>query len=365
MAYTNSTPSITYFTTVSVIILLVLLYFPSKRARRFLSEKLFGPDLQKHLDGLTGRVAIVTGGNTGIGYETVKGLAKRGAKVYMAARNESKALSAIGALEREGVPLGSVLWLKLDLADLPGVKRIAEEFLSMENRLDLLVNNAALLVLEEETYPEGVLEYVLTNHLGPWLFTTTLLPLLKKTAKQPGSDVRIITLSSVAHSHLPFINGLKFRSIEDLNRVFKGTFFVPKKYFHYGKSSAFNPPLNILFNIELARRLRDDNVLAISLHPGAVRTSYTYTHELPFQPLSSTIINFFFMTPEKGAVTSLIAAASPIPREHRRRYHGAYLVPYGKIQAPSKQAQDPVLAKELWETTERVVGEILGRHKLK
>ncbi|KAF8638058.1 hypothetical protein AX16_010690 [Volvariella volvacea WC 439] len=312
-------------------------------------------DLQKDINDLTGRVAIITGGNTGIGYETVKALAKRGAKVYMAARNESKALGAITALEHEGVPLGSVVWLKLDLNDLPGVKKAAEEILRKEKRLDILVNNAALqFKLEEETYPEGVSEFVLTNYLGPWLFTTTLLPLLKETAKELGSDVRIINVSSASHQQVPK-EAVRFRNLEDLNNGFKSSLFP--QITHY----AFTKLQTNLFMTELVARLKNDNILTLSLHPGLVNTSYTY--KLPLRPISSTLINLFFVTPERGAITSIIAAASPILKAERDTYNGAYLVPYGKIGTPSTHSQDSVLAAELWQTTEAVIGEILDHYK--
>ncbi|KAF8637990.1 hypothetical protein AX16_010622 [Volvariella volvacea WC 439] len=192
-------------------------------------------DHQRDLKDLTGCVAVVTGGNTGIGYETIKVLAKRGAKIYMAARNESKAHGAITALEHEGVPAGSVVWQKLDLVDLPGVKAAAEEIMRKEKRLDLLINNAGIVVkLNEDIYPDGVLEYIMINYVGPWLFTLTLLPLLKQTAKKAGFDVRIVNVASHAHNFLP--DGLRFRNLEELNNNFKSSLRMSSKFYQYSKS---------------------------------------------------------------------------------------------------------------------------------
>ncbi|KAG8997605.1 hypothetical protein FRB94_003310 [Tulasnella sp. JGI-2019a] len=309
---------------------------------------------------LKGKVIIVTGANAGIGYETVAELVKHGAKVYMGARTESRATGAIAKLKADGYldgpNTGEVLWLKLDLVTPEGARSAAQEFLRRETRLDVLVNNAGIGQFGEGGFTPvkdtkiPVATLMATNHLGPFIFTNTLLPLLKKTAAEPGSDVRVVTVSSGAHAQS---RKMDWKSTDGWNFKSSG-FFADLSCYGATKLA------NILFAKQLQQIFNDENVdaLSVSLSPGAINTA-------GFQPMpASSWAGYFvyhllrlggqFITPAQGAYTTLFAATSPRARD-RKKYGGAYLVPYGGLAEPSAAAKDPVAARDLWETSDKVL----------
>ena len=142
-----------------------------------------------------GKIAIVTGGNAGIGYETVLHLAKKNAKVYMASRSAAKAEKAIAQIKQQE-PLANVEFLALDLQDLSSVKKAAAEFSLKETQLDLLINNAGIANVPFALSKDGIESQFATNHLGHFYFTQLLIPLLLKSDRVP----RIVNVSSVAHT---------------------------------------------------------------------------------------------------------------------------------------------------------------------
>jgi len=316
----------------------------------FLSAKF---DPVKDIPDLTGKVAIVTGGNRGTGFGTVKHLARRGAKVYMAARNETKATEAIARLKSEGLEPGNgeILWLKLNLSDPRDAKKAAEEFLAMEKRLDILVNNAAILLIPDEKTSDGVHEMMVVNHISPFVFTRELLPILKKTSEEPDADVRIVNLTSTGHRYLS--SSYRFQNLEQLTVDLSSTRFPELRRFLLSKLT------NILWTSELQRRLDAEGVpiIALSLNPGAVDT---FAHRLPIYLYPFKIImHLFFSTWERGAYTSVHAAASPTIREQAEKYKGAFIEnEYGVVAEPSENARDPEIAAELWKTTEEFLGSV-------
>jgi len=306
----------------------------------------FSSTKEPELSDLTGCVAIVTGSNTGVGYWTCKALAQRGAKVYMAARNESKAKAAIERLHAEGLGknAGEVIWLKLDLSSPRQTKEAAEYILSREQRLDILVNNAAMADKYSQT-PDGLSENMTINHLSPFLFTNTLLPLMTTTSRLPDSDVRIVNVSSEAHSSP---KNPRFDTIEALNTSFKDSVMA-----HYG----YTKLANILYSRQLQQRLDADGVpiVVISLHPGIFMTegAHTFLGALPMGRLLVFVASFVFSPVETSSYQSAFAAASPEVRKRAAEFKGAYLKPVGKISKPSVYARDPQLALDLWATSEK------------
>ncbi|KAJ7165982.1 NAD-P-binding protein [Mycena filopes] len=304
---------------------------------------------------LHGKVAIVTGGNTGIGYATIQMLARKGAKVYMAARDEGRALEAIKQLESEDIKDGSVHWLKVDLSDPRAAHAAAKDFFEKETRLDILVNNAGRSAGPNKIDKDGLLDMMVTNHISHFALTDALLPLMKDTAKENGSDVRIVNLSSSAHA---LISPTTFATRESLNK-------------DYGPS--FNQSLNTYGNSKLANTLhikalqkRLDaegvSITCLAAHPGPIKTigSKDFLTGVPY--LGGFIANYlgplFFGSWRKGAMTAAFAAAGRKVVDQRERYRGAYLVPVATLSEASSCARDERLQGELYDTTERVIREM-------
>jgi len=319
---------------------------------------------------LTGRVAIVTGANSGIGYQTALQLANHGAKVYLTTRSEAKALDTVRRLEEQNPALkgsGRLQWLVMDLTLVMTAKAVAEEFLRRETRLDILINNAAQLASDFNVTPEGLSDIFAADHVSPFMFTTTLLPLLEATAKLPEADVRVIAVASSQHFKAP--SSTKFETLDDFRAMcgpegkmnengLNGTKIV--RYAHAKLT-------NILFAKELQRRWDAAGVpaLSISLHPGDVATEGAERVVRSFGAgIFWPLLSLFIMTAQQGAITQLFAATSPVVRKEADKYKGHYLVPYGDVGKPSEVARRPGLPEELWALTERVVGEILEKGRV-
>ncbi|KAL4079943.1 hypothetical protein V8B97DRAFT_2002394 [Scleroderma yunnanense] len=372
------------------------------------ASKTFNPE--QDLPDLTGKVVLVTGGNAGIGYGTIKHLARKGAKVYMAARNKAKAEAAITQLNAEGFGPGNgeVVWIELDLSDPRNAKKTAQAFKTKEDRLDVLSVPSSRLdilaakadhslcspqcccvreMLEQtlpthgllrmfepyEIFPDGVQKIMVVNLISPFVLTRELLPVLKKTASQSNSDVRVVMVSSEGHrvlSDLP-----RFRTIEDLNDECKHS-WVPT-FIRYCLSKL----AIILYASELQRRLSSDpstsNIIATSVHPGWVNTwtDRPLIVRLHLSTIITVLGHAISVVPDVGAYTSVFAAAAPVVKKEREKYAGAYLVPVGRAVKPSVGMWKRVIegqrevtvrevdeewaesGEELWEVIERFLEE--------
>ncbi|KAI9508241.1 NAD-P-binding protein [Russula earlei] len=307
---------------------------------------------ERDLLDLHGRVAIVTGANSGIGLYIALHLVRRGAKVYLAARSEEKAAHAIGRMEREGTGErpGELVWLPIDLTDPRKAKAAAGWFVKRESRLDILVNNAAKILGPYGRTVDDISESMVVNHISPFLFTKTLLTVLEKTALEPGSDVRIVNVSSVAHRWVP---NPRYDNLEALNNDFANTWKPKTNVYAYTKLA------NVLWTNELQRRFDAERIpiTAMSVHPGNVMSegNVNLFTSLTFGRLINWGFSLFFISPHDGGYTPAWAAASRKVFEERNRYKGTYLVPYGIIEEASQDARRADLAKELWKTTETVL----------
>ncbi|XP_072037517.1 retinol dehydrogenase 12-like [Amphiura filiformis] len=287
---------------------------------------------------LDGKTVIVTGSNTGIGKETAREFAKRGAKVILGCRNISKAQAAADDIKKS-TSNDKVLVYQLDLSSLAAVKNFAERIIKGEERLDVLVNNAATAQAHRLETNDGLEMVIGTNHFGHFLLTNLLLDLLKKS-----SPSRIVTVSSDGYQWAR--RGIKFDDIH-LKQNFTG--FVA-----YGQSKL----ANILFTIELCRRLQGTRITANVLHPGAIRTDIIdhFVHHafpLPFItiPIFQCMMWIFGKTVVQGAQTSIYCAVE----ESIATTSGVYF----KDCAPTKLqdfAQDEKAAKRLWELSAEAVG---------
>ncbi|TFK48485.1 NAD(P)-binding protein [Heliocybe sulcata] len=306
------------------------------------------------LANLSGKVAIVTGANSGIGLYTVLHLARKGATVYLGARSQAKADQAIARLKAEGLgpSPGQIRWLDLDLTDPRAAKRAAEWFLTQETRLDILINNAGILVVPYARTADGTSESMMINHISPFLFTQTLLPLMEQTSAA-GEDVRIVNLSSEMHSWIP---NPRYDSIEALNDDFSNSRMAQTRLYAYSKLA------NLLYTKELQRRLdsKGSKILVMAIHPGSVLTEGNirlWSH-LWCGSLITWLVSFFFSTPSVGAYPSVFAAAAPVVRAEADRYKGQYILPGNKITKTSKDAESTTLAADLWDTTELLLKQL-------
>ena len=282
----------------------------------------------------SGRIAIVTGANTGIGYETARALARKGAWVILACRDLAKASAAAARIQAEQ-PSGSVQAQPLDLSDLDSVARFAERFAAEHDRLDLLINNAGVMVPPQSRTKQGFELQFGTNHLGHFALTAQLLPLLRRT---PGA--RVVVVSSGAH-HMGHID------FADLN--FEGRGYSPWRAYAQSKLA------NLLFALELQRRLRAAGaaVLATAAHPGWTATDLQRTAGAArfFNP-------YFAMKPADGALPTLRAATDPAASA------GEYFGPsrFFEMNGPperarlSRNARDESVAARLWTTSETLTG---------
>lgn len=299
------------------------------------------------LPDLSGKTYIVTGGNSGIGYSTVKGLASKNAKVYMTARSATKAEEAIQLIKREN-PKADIHLLIMDHTKLATVVAAAKEFASKEEKLYGLVNNAGIMMVPFELTSDGYEIQFQTNYIAHWLFTWHLMPTILRTAKesQPG-DVRVVDVSSDGHDLFSPTNGIDFVDM---------TFKTKNNGTRYGASKLGN----VLQARELSRRYgpnRADKsvpeVWTASLHPGVVKTNLA--NEATFgNPVLKTIVMGLLklgiaVDKDEGALTQLFAVAS---KDFRSEWSGGYFVPTAKKATPSKYGRDDEMARKLWEWTE-------------
>jgi NAD(P)-dependent dehydrogenase (short-subunit alcohol dehydrogenase family) len=279
---------------------------------------------------MTGKTVVVTGGNSGIGLETAVAMARAGADTVITARDPRRGSAAAAEIARRaGVPgVGLVVF---DLGDLPSVRAGAAEILDRCPRLDVLVNNAGLVLTERRETPQGHEATFAINHLGPFLLTTLLLDRLRSS-----SPARVVTVASTAHKGAR--RGLDFDDLQATRR--------------YSGMRAYSASklANILFTQELARRLEGTGVTANCCHPGTVSTGYARDGDASgFLAFGVKVIKPFILTPAKGARTSIYLASSP----EVAGVSGRYFVKC-RPRDPSKVARDPQAARRLWEVSEQL-----------
>nr|GEV21806.1 hypothetical protein [Tanacetum cinerariifolium] len=220
-------------------------------------------------DGIdaTGLTAIVTGGSSGIGRETARVLALRGANVVIGVRNMAAGKQVQEAIVKE-IPTAKVEAMELDLNSMASVRKFASDYNSSGQSLNLLINNAGIMMTPFMLSKDNIELQFATNHLGHFLLTHLLLDNMKKTARQSKKEGRIVNLSSEAH-RLTYPEGIRFDKINDEKQY--------SKYQAYGQSKL----ANILHANELTRHLKEEGteITANSLHPGgAATTCYVALH---------------------------------------------------------------------------------------
>lgn len=277
------------------------------------------------------RTALVTGANAGIGLETARGLAKRGYRVVLTARDSAKGEAAIAELRRTH-PEAELELLRLDLASLQSVRAAAAEALDRFERIEVLVNNAGIIVQSRQLSVDGHELTFAVNFLGPYLFTRLLLDRLLASA-----PARVVNVSSEVHRQS---RGLPR---EDLSL---------ERDFSLLNAYANSKLANILFTRELARRTAGSGLTTNALHPGAVATRMGQDGDLnPVFAFFYRLGHIFMLSPEAGARTSVYLASSP----EVEGVSGGYFKRCKPID-PSKAAQDEEAARWLWERAAQLVG---------
>lgn len=293
----------------------------------------------KNIPSQKGRIAIITGANNGIGFETTLAMANHGFKVIMACRSLAKAEKAKSDI-LEKLPNADLDILELDLSDLESVKTFAKNFKNNYSKLDVLINNAGILVYSGKKNKEGIELQFATNHLGHFLLTSLLLELIPDN-----STSRIVALSSLAHKEAKIhFNDLNCEKTDDPDAP-------------YGQSKL----ANLMFADELNRRLKksDKKMIALAVHPGGSDSGLfdemSKVKYYAFKILSPFILN----SPASAAKPSLFAALSPDVQG------GEYFGPQGfnefkgkvGVAKRSDYSKREDVATKLWQLSEEMTGQ--------
>lgn len=270
---------------------------------------------------LDDRTAIITGANAGIGKETAIDLARRGAKVIMACRDMERGQAAV----KEVVEISGsehVVCMKLDLADSKSIREFAEAINTGEPKLNLLINNAGVMVCPYGKTADGFEMQIGVNHFGHFLLTHLLIDLIKRSA-----PARIVTVSSMAHSWGSI-------NLEDINSEKS-----------YDKKAAYSQSklANVLFTRSLAKKLEGTGVTTYSLHPGVVKTDL-WRHLSGPQQFLMKMVSPFTKNSSQGAQTSIYCAVEP----SLEKESGGYYSDCAPASC-SAAGKDDVLAQKFWD----------------
>ncbi|RIT42090.1 short chain dehydrogenase [Mycobacteroides abscessus subsp. massiliense] len=283
----------------------------------------------------TGRVAIVTGANTGLGLETAKALAAHGAHVVLAVRNAEKGKAAADAITAAHSN-ADVTLQSLDLSSLESVRRASDQLKARYDKIDLLINNAGVMWTEKSSTADGFELQFGTNHLGHYAFTGLLLERLL-----PVEGSRVVTVSSIGHRIRAAIHFDDLQWERDYDRVAA-----------YGQSKL----ANLLFTYELQRRLAGTNTVALAAHPGGSNTELARNSPLWVRAVFDVVAPLLVQGADMGALPTLRAATDPAA------LGGQYYGPDGfmeqrgnpKVVASSEQSYNLDLQRRLWSVSEEL-----------
>ncbi|MEP5938025.1 MAG: SDR family NAD(P)-dependent oxidoreductase [Erythrobacter sp.] len=297
---------------------------------------------------LSGKTVFVTGGASGIGQEAARAMAAKGAHVVIAARNQAKLDEALAAIKAD-TGSTTVEALLLDLASLDSVRACADQANERLDKIDLLINNAGVMACPLQKTADGFEMQFGTNHLGHFLLTSRLMPLIEK-----GANKRIVNLSSRAHHIAP-------TNLEDPN--FESAAYDP--WLSYGQSKT----ANVLFSVALEERYADRGIHAYAVHPGGIATNLgRHLSEEQAAALVERVQtsdpDFAWKSIEQGAATSCFAATAPELEGKGGVYcEDCHVAPVDEVSAKSgvrRYALDKTSAEKLWSLSEDLVGEAFG-----
>jgi NAD(P)-dependent dehydrogenase (short-subunit alcohol dehydrogenase family) len=286
----------------------------------------------------TGRVAIITGANTGLGFETATALAAKGAHVVLAVRNLDKGKDAATRITANG-PRGEVALQELDLTSLDSVRAAARELRSNHDRIDLLINNAGVMWTPKSVTSDGFELQFGTNHLGHFAFTGLLLDRLL-----PVAGSRVVTVSSIGHRILADIHFDDLQWEHSYNRVAA-----------YGQAKL----ANLLFSYELQRRLAPHGTtIAAAVHPGGSDTELGRNLPAPLARAFVAVQPLIAQDAAMGALPTLRAATDPAATGGQ--YYGpdglGQMRGYPVLVESSKKSHDVDRQRRLWAVSEELTG---------
>lgn len=280
------------------------------------------------------RVAVVTGASSGIGLSAAKALAAQGWRVIAVGRDPQRSAAAAADLEAAARGPAPVM-LRADLSLMAEAARTVREIEALTDRVDLLLNNAGGMAKAKVITSEGFEQNFAGNHLGPFLLTTRLLPLLRRAAADaPKGAVRIINTSSDASEMIP---GLDLDDLQGLTN------------YHHGLAYCRGKLANVMFARALARRLADDGVVAHALHPGTVDSNFASHADEQAQAHMRTLT----MMSSDQAADALVWLATA---EEPGRSSGGYFH-QRQPHAANPQADDPAAVERLWVESEKLVAQ--------
>ena len=278
-----------------------------------------------------GKVCVVTGANSGIGKATALGLAQLGATVVLVCRSQSRGAAALAEIKQRSGN-GSVALLVADLGSQQQVRRVAAAYRQQFDRLDVLVNNAALAKRKRSVTEDGLELTFAVNHLAPFLLTNLLLDRLKLDRLKASAPARVVTVSSAAHKDAT----INFADLQGEQR-----------YASFGFGAYSQSKLaNVFFTYELARRLEGTGVTANCLHPGVVATAIFRDTPLWLRA-GLALARPFILGAAQGADTVLYLATAPEVAE----VSGRYFEQRKPVQS-SSVSYDTEVARRLWEVSE-------------
>jgi len=278
---------------------------------------------------MNGKVCVVTGATSGIGAETAKQLARQGATVIVVGRSAQKSAATVAHI-RQQTGNAAVEFMLVDLSSQKEIRRLAQQFKSKYQRLDVLVNNAGIVMLRREESVDGIEMTFAVNHLSHFLLTNLLLDTLIASAPS-----RIVNVSSALHAQAK-MNFADLQGKQNYNGLFA-----------YSQSKL----ANILFTYELARRLAGTGVTANALHPGAVRTNLIANNGWFFKWVVQPLFDLQAVSVEEGAKTSVYLATSPEVEEVTGKYFGKQ-----KVWRSSSESYDETAARQLWQVSAELTG---------
>ncbi|BAE63496.1 hypothetical protein BDV35DRAFT_347913 [Aspergillus flavus] len=317
-------------------------------------KPIIGP--KKEIHDLSGRVALITGGALGIGYEVARAFVLNGARVIMVNRKEEQGQAAIDKIKEEAGADAKIEWVPCDMGNLAQIKEVFTGIREREERLDLLILSAGINANQYGETHDKIDRHFQVNWLGQFYVCNLLFPLIRKTSKLPDTPApRIVWETSEQHRAAPKV--VHFGSLDEINNPAIDNTEL------YGRSK-----LAIILGVKygfLDRVIKpnEDNIYVLSVHPGAVNTTMQQQWKDAYPGLLGKVLTTAMLAigrdVEQGAFSALWAATSPEIEE--KSWNGYYFSDSAQPGKETSQASDPTLGASLWDLSHRIIQDKVGK----